>query len=55
MKLDPRSWTQEDLGKIFAAIQVLQDYDLDTSSTTTHLTHIMPDPLGEEEPSKSSP
>jgi len=31
--------TEDDLNKIFEAINILQEYDLDTSSVSMHLSH----------------
>lgn len=41
----PREWTSDDVNRMINAISVLQSYGLDTSSTTMHLSAMMPDAL----------
>lgn len=47
-KKKPSEWTKEDLERIFEAMSTLQEYDLDTSSTTMNLCHVMPEHLNDE-------
>lgn len=45
MKSRSEDWTQEDIEKILAAIEVLQSYDLDTSSVNVNLAEVLPHAL----------
>ncbi len=44
-KTDSDTWTQEDIEKILAAIEVLQNYNLDTSSVNMNLVEVLPHAL----------